>query len=98
MTIPSGLNTIRQDSYPETEKTGGSDMASDKRGYSGLNKHNKDIAQNVFSKDWATPLNADQSKDILGSPRQGGALEPRDLGMPGNPLGITGVGDGKKKK
>ncbi len=62
------------------------------KGESGFSKKNSDIKDNVFSKDWASPLNADNPKDILGSPREGGVLEADKLGMPANPMGISNVG------
>ena len=62
-----------------------------KKGEPGLNKYNSDIKTDVFAKDWTTPLNADNPKDTMNSPRQGGVLESDKLGMPDNPLGIHNV-------
>jgi hypothetical protein len=52
---------------------------------------NSPIENDVFSKDWATAMNANLVHDPMVDPRVGGAFEPEKLGLPGNPLGIGGA-------
>ncbi len=70
-----------------------------KKGYpNGISRHNSTIEDNVFSKDWASPLNADNAGMPGPSPKQGGILSDVDtMDMP-NPLGIPNVGTSEKRR
>jgi hypothetical protein len=62
-----------------------------KRGVVGLDTTNTKIENDVFSRNWNSPLNSNNRPDpMVDVPEGPSALRPGLMGLPGNPLGIGG--------